>query len=296
MKDWFLATGKGQNSPQLYIREFGSGLDTLIMLHGGWGGEHSDFLEAVRSLESQYHFIFYDQRGSLRSPCPDSLITFANHIEDVERLRRELKLSNVRLVGHSMGAVLAAAYASHYPQHVRQLILLAPAYLKYPTPKEDEQLQQQAYTALQPFINRPEVAQELTKYGLTGNTTDLSSKEATSQSRINLAKRMLYDIRKWPLMMGGGALYKERVFGLTEASYPKSGWDYVHEFTIQTYAVSILVGDHDFLDFGNLLLKKWLAGSTRIRLSIIEDAGHFLWIDQPDEFAKQLARHLSATK
>lgn len=296
LKDWFLSTGKEGYSPQLYVREFGSGQDTLILLHGGWGGEHGDFLEAVRPLEGRYHFILYDQRGSLRSPCPDSLITFSNHIEDVERLRSELKLSKVHLVGHSMGAVLASAYATKYPQRIKQLTLLAPAYLKYPTPKADEQLQRQGYTALQPFIDRVEVAQELTKYGLTGNTADLSSREATSKSRIDLAKRMLYDVRKWPLMMGGGALYKERVFGLTEASYPKSGWDYIHEFTIQAYPVSILVGDHDFLDFGNLLLKKWVTPTNRIRLSIIEGAGHIIWLDQPGEFTKQLVRHLSGAK
>lgn len=296
LKDWFLTTGDGKGSPQLYVREFGSGQDTIVMLHGGWGGEHGDFLEAVRPLEARYHFIFYDQRGSLRSPCPDSLITFTYHTDDFERLRSELKLAKVHLVGHSMGAVLACAYATKYPQRIKKLTLIAPAYLKYPTPKEEIRLQQQGYTALKPFLNRPEVTHELIKYGLTGNIIDLSSREATSQARINLARRMLYDVSKWSLMMGGGALYRDRVFGLTEASYPKSGWDYVQEFIDQTYAVGIIVGDHDFLDFGNLLIKKWVSDSKRIRLSIIENAGHIIWLDQPKEFTKQLVRHLSDKK
>jgi pimeloyl-ACP methyl ester carboxylesterase len=296
LKDWFLATGDWQNSPQLYIREFGIGQDTIIMLHGGWGGDHSDFLEAVRPLEEHYHFIFYDQRGSLRSPFPDSLITFAHHIEDLELLRKELKLEKISIIGHSMGAVLASAYATKYPRRVRQLALLAPAYLKYPPSKEDEELQQKGFNAGKAFINRHEVAQELNKYELNEDPPNLSSREQTSKFRINFAKRMLFDVGKWPLMMGGRALYKDRVFQLTENSYPKSGWDYIQEFKKQSYPVSIIVGDHDFLDFDNLLLKKWLIGSTRIKLSIIEKAGHVLWLDQPEKFANELVIHLSNQK
>jgi pimeloyl-ACP methyl ester carboxylesterase len=296
LRDWFLSTGDWQNSPQLYVREFGSGPDTIIMLHGGWGGDHSDFLEAVRPLEDRYHFIFYDQRGSLRSSFPDSMITFAHHIEDLELLRKELKLEKISIVGHSMGAVLASAYAAKYPRRVRQLALLAPAYLKYPTPKEDEQLQQKGFNASTAFMNRSEVALELKKYGLNEEILDLSSREQTSKFRINFAKRMLFDVGKWPLIMGGRALYKDRVFQLTENSYPKSGWDYIEEFKNQSYPVSIIVGDHDFLDFDNLLLKKWLTSSTRVKLSVIENAGHILWLDQPEKFANELVSHLSNRK
>jgi len=40
-KDWFLSTGNWQFDPQLYVCEFGSGKDTVVMLHGGWGGDYS---------------------------------------------------------------------------------------------------------------------------------------------------------------------------------------------------------------------------------------------------------------
>ena len=46
--------------------EFGTGKDTVLVLHGGFGAEHSYMLTALRPLEKQYHFVLYDQRGSLR--------------------------------------------------------------------------------------------------------------------------------------------------------------------------------------------------------------------------------------
>lgn len=293
VKDWFLSTGNWQQDPQLYIREFGTGKDTLLMLHGGWGGDHAGFLDAVADLAKEFHFIFYDQRGSLRSPFPDSLITFDQHIEDVERLRKEIGLEKLNIVGHSMGAVLASAYAAKYPGHIRRLILLAPAGLKNPLPEDERKLADQGFADLQPFLNRPEVTRELDKYNLNRTNPALSSKEETIKFRINLYKRMVYDISKWTDMMGGRSLYKANVFELTAKTYPKDGWDYVKDFKMQSYPVSIIVGDHDFLDFGNRLGKKWVSEVPRIKLFIIKNAGHLLWFDNQKEFTKQL---LSAGK
>jgi hypothetical protein len=66
MQDWFLSTGDWHKDPQLCVREFGYGSETIVMLHGGWGAEHSGLVEAVKDLEQYYRFVFYDQRGSLR--------------------------------------------------------------------------------------------------------------------------------------------------------------------------------------------------------------------------------------
>jgi pimeloyl-ACP methyl ester carboxylesterase len=290
--DWFLSTGNWQNDPQLYVREFGRGSDPVIMLHGGWGAEHSGLLEAVRTLEDRYRFIFYDQRGSLRSPSPDSLITFDRHIEDLELLRKELQQDTLTLVGHSMGAILASAYASKYPLRIKQLILLAPPHLRNPLPDADRVLLDQQSASLETFLNRREVAQELNRYGLDRTDRPLTSQEETAKFRINLYKRMLYDVSHWPRLTGGRALYKGHVAELTSKTYPPSGWDYIQEFTRRTYPVGIIVGDHDFLDFGNGLTKKWTRHIPHIELTIVKNAGHLLWVDQADVLAAELSRHL----
>jgi proline iminopeptidase len=288
LAEWFLSTGNWESDPQLYVAEFGNGRETIVMVHGGWGGEHSGLINAVRGLEDQYHFIFYDQRGSLRSPCPDSLVTFNNHIEDLEMLRKELNLDKFTIIGHSMGAVLASAYATKYPQRIKSLILLAPARLKFPLPEEDKGLQHLGWEASQAFLNRAEVNQERDKYGLDRESLPLSSREETAKYRINLAKMMLYDITKWSLMTDGRAMFKSHLFPIVEATYPRSGWDYIQEFKKQEYQVSIMVGDHDFLDFKNHLIKKYANEVPRIKLSVIKNAGHLIWLDQPGIFKKKL--------
>lgn len=288
LKDWFLSTGNWEKDPQLYVYEFGTGRDTVIMLHGGWGGEHSGLVDAVRDLKDQYHFVFYDQRGSLRSPFPDSLVSFANHIDDLELLRKEMQLDKMIIVGHSMGSVLASAYATKYPDHIRHLVLLAPARLKYPIPEEDDRLLQQVSDAKNDFINRQETTRELQRYNLTRQSPALSSREETMRHRINMSKLMLYDVTKWTLMNDGKAIFKAHLFPLVESTYPKEGWNYIAEFKKRNYAVNIIIGDHDFLDFGSLLMKKYVAEVPRTKLGVIKNAGHVLWIDQPAEFTREL--------
>jgi pimeloyl-ACP methyl ester carboxylesterase len=293
--DWFLSTGNWQADPQLYVREFGEGPELVVILHGGWGAEHGGLLEAVKDLKARYRFVMYDQRGSLRSPAPDASITFDRHVEDLELLRKELQVETLNLAGHSMGAVLASAYASKYPQRIKRLTLLAPAYLKNPLPDEDKPIRDAQEAKLGAFLNRPEVTQELDRHGLNRTEPPLTSMEETAKFRINLYKRMLYDIRNWRKLMGGRALYKSHVNELTTKTYPASGWNYVRDFKRHGYPVGVIVGDHDFLDFGNHVMKKWIDGESRIKLSVIERAGHLPWIDQPERFAAELRRHLDGT-
>lgn len=103
---------------------------------------------------------------------------------------------------------------------------------------------------------------------------------------------MLYDITKWSLLDDGRAFFKSHLFPLIEATYPPSGWDYIQEFKKQSYPVSIIIGDHDFLDFGNHLIKEYVSEVPRIKLNIIENAGHIVWIDQPDVFTKKFRKQL----
>jgi proline iminopeptidase len=250
----------------------------------------------VRALEGRFRFIFYDQRGSLRSPAPDATITFDRHIEDLELLRKELHLDTVTIVAHSMGAILASAYASKYPFRIKQLVLLAPAQLRNPFPDADKALLDQQNKSFDTFLNRREVTQELDRYALNRTDATPTSQEETAKFRINLYKRMLYDITRWPLLTGGRAMYRGHVGELTSKTYPPSGWNYIDEFKRQAYPIGIIVGDHDFIDFGNGIIKKWTQGIPQIELTIVEKAGHLLWIDQPDALARELSRHLERRK
>ena len=84
-----------------YALEFGSAHapgDTVVVLHGGFGAEHSYLIAPLLPLADRYRFVLYDQRGSLRSAVPagaDSLISLDAMVEDLEALRRQLGLERL---------------------------------------------------------------------------------------------------------------------------------------------------------------------------------------------------------
>jgi hypothetical protein len=62
-----------------FVVEIGPNDDTAptwLVLHGGFGAEHSYLIEVVLPHSGQHRFILYDQRGSLRSPAPEQGVTF----------------------------------------------------------------------------------------------------------------------------------------------------------------------------------------------------------------------------
>jgi proline iminopeptidase len=112
------------NNAQIYYKAMGQG-EPIIVVHGGPGFDHIHMLP-FGELASDYKVIFYDQRatGNSTGSVDSNSITVDNFVEDLEGLRKALKLGNINVIGHSWGAALAAFYGIKYPQNLKTLILL----------------------------------------------------------------------------------------------------------------------------------------------------------------------------
>lgn len=108
----------------------------LIVLHGGPGGHNYNFERTIGPLlEKHVTIIYYEQRGCGRSKASKdtSAYTLSILIDDLEELRKALKIGKINLLGFSFGAELAARYTVAYPNHVEKLILSSPAELSTST-------------------------------------------------------------------------------------------------------------------------------------------------------------------
>ncbi|HSP07613.1 MAG TPA: proline iminopeptidase-family hydrolase, partial [Acidobacteriota bacterium] len=117
------------NGALIYYMELGQG-NPLVILHGGPGASHQYFLPYLLPLARNNRVIFIDERGSGKSERLEdvSQYTVENMVEDVEAVRRALKLGKIDLLGHSYGGVLAQAYALKYQQNLNHLILCSTFY------------------------------------------------------------------------------------------------------------------------------------------------------------------------
>src|SRR6202020_1463583 len=83
---------------RIYYKTLGLGVP-LLLLHGGPGADHSDFLPALQPLARHCQLVLIDERGSGRS----------------ERLKDPK--------GYTLSRMLAQAYAVRHPKRILGLVL-----------------------------------------------------------------------------------------------------------------------------------------------------------------------------
>lgn len=105
----------------LHHVEFGAG-PRVVFLHG-LGATHRYWLPHLGSAPAARRIALIDLLGFGDSPKP----WFRHNIDrHLERLHAVIGTEcNQTLVGHSLGAALALAYAARYPEHVGKLVLLS---------------------------------------------------------------------------------------------------------------------------------------------------------------------------
>ena len=97
----------------------------VVMLHG-FSDAALSWNRLPVALEPEFDMVLVDARGHGYSASPDEGYAVENHIADVLALIDQLKLDRPALIGHSMGAVVAAALAAAEPKRVRGLVLEEP--------------------------------------------------------------------------------------------------------------------------------------------------------------------------
>src|SRR5215218_3757767 len=114
---------------RVWYESMGSGSRTLLLLHGGPGGNSEDLRPLMELAARDFLVVRYDQLGSWRSDHPDdpALWQVPRFVEEVERVRQSLDLGQVHLLGQSWGAILGLEYALHHQQHLRSLTLASGA-------------------------------------------------------------------------------------------------------------------------------------------------------------------------
>lgn len=113
---------------RIYCKSLGRG-PPLLLLHGGPGADHTDFLPHLVPLAKRHRLILIDQRGSGRSErlADPSGYTLDGMVEDIEAVRKAFRARKLDVLGHSFGGILAQAYAIRHPGAVRRLILAGTA-------------------------------------------------------------------------------------------------------------------------------------------------------------------------
>jgi len=99
-----------KNGEKLYYEDIGQGAETVIMLHG-WTSSHYVYVRPAELLKDRARCIIYDHRGHYGSKNANSESpTIETLASDLNELIHGLSLSDVTLLGWSMGAAVVMNY------------------------------------------------------------------------------------------------------------------------------------------------------------------------------------------
>ncbi len=97
----------------------------VVLLHGlALGNMASWYSRFALPLARHRQVLLYDQRGHGESSCSRDGYDLATQVDDLEHVLAHYGIARVALAGHSMGALIALAFACRHPERVERLCLL----------------------------------------------------------------------------------------------------------------------------------------------------------------------------
>lgn len=127
-------TAVGSKPRYLYVKQLGDGEHPLVFVHG-LSATHEFFRPLIDAagFAKTHKLYLYDFEGHGLSPVDSaSEPSLQLHVEDLFGIFQKFGLKKATIVAHSMGCLIAEAFATQYASLVDKMVLLGP--LPYPLP------------------------------------------------------------------------------------------------------------------------------------------------------------------
>ncbi|HWP44808.1 MAG TPA: alpha/beta hydrolase [Blastocatellia bacterium] len=111
---------------RIYFEVAGEGHPLVFV--SGWAMSSECWRPAAELLESRFRCLTYDSRGIARSqPVPvDARFGVEDLVEDLHALIQTTGSYDATIIGHEIGALVAALCARRHPQDVSSLVIVSP--------------------------------------------------------------------------------------------------------------------------------------------------------------------------
>lgn len=267
---------EGDGGVRLFFRVAGSGAKTIVFLHGGPGlGMADGGYDFERLAQHGFRYITFDQRSAGRSDgVPNEQLTYRAYAAEIDAVRKHFGLERLNLAAISHGTSMVLSYNHFYPGRLQAAALIA-------VPGATPELVQQRNAAVSAFVG-PELAarRKAARDDLVA-TTDPARARADCEVVFNFTQyvtspdhlaRARGDVCDLPLPN------VKRIFAIKETGgLPDERAALLERLTVP---VLVLDGGHSNVPLDSARYNA--AHAPHAKLVIIPDAGHQLWLDQPE--------------
>ena len=265
----------------IYCKSLGQG-PPLLLLHGGPGADHTDFLPHLLPLAKRRRLILIDQRGSGRSErlADPSGYTLDGMIEDIEAVRKAFRLRKMDVLGHSFGGILAQAYAIRHPSAVRHLILAGTAASARTINADFRRMRAATSAAVRAKLATFEAK------GIFGKNGSYVPGYAALCSRVYapyMYQRGVYPIKPSEYVTGWAVL---REMWVRQSDFKVEGnlrgFDFTRQLRGMKVPTLVVVGDRDMVSLRSA--KNLSASLHNGRLHVMSRCGHMMFVDDGPAF------------
>ncbi|MDN6320267.1 MAG: alpha/beta hydrolase [Marinobacter sp.] len=237
--------------------------DTIVLIHG-FGANKDNWTRIARELTDDFNIYAIDLPGHGQSSKPLDLgYTLQEQTNHVARILSALNISEMHLMGNSMGGGITALYAATYPEQVKTAVLFDPAGIL-------------------------EYENEMVDMVLAGDNPLIPSKPGDFERLMDFALEEKPFV-PWPIMgvMEEQALANQEVNEVIFDAIKEAGFESYFRNTVKHIKAPVLIvwGKEDrILDYRNgEAFRKAIPGS---QLEILPGIGHAPMIETPEESAR----------
>ena len=259
----------------------------LLLCVPGGPGRAAVYLEDLGGLTASRTLVRLDNRGTGMSevPADPASLRFDRMAEDLEALREHLGLEQADVLGHSAGTLLAQVWASRHPDRVRSLVLVTPV------------------AALQRGVRADAVRIRASRSGEPWYPDAAEAEAALADASPGERQQLLRAVRPFYY-----ARWDERAQAHAASADRQSNRRAEDGFRMSAEDVDVEAVERDLREVAApvLVVGGAVDGATGVdavhevaasfpaaRTVVLEDCGHFPWVDQPAPFSTAVADYLA---
>ena len=273
---------------KLTYRKLGHG--PVVVCHPGGPGFSSAYFGDLAALWEQYTLIMLNPRGTGGSgrPADKRAYQIDDYVTDVEELRVHLGLERMLLLGHSHGGIVAQAYAAKFPGRVHALVL-ASTLARFAAEQETvmrEEMEKRSGQAWYQDAMQALEQEQAAKFETDEELAELTFRELPLYfAHFGPAEAGYLDTLKSDTVNANALkLFNSEIFNT---------FDLRSALPNITAKTLVITGDEDFI-CGPPCSDAISAGIQGARKVIVGDAGHMLFIEQPQAFHDEVADFLAS--
>lgn len=270
---------------KLHYKTFGTG-KPLLIINGGPGMNSEGFVAIAEEISRfGYQTIIYDQRGTgkstLETTNPET-VTMDLMVQDIESLRKHLKINTWIILGHSFGGIMEVYYASKHPETIDKLIFSSSGgvnmkFTSYVSSRLQDNLTKTERDSLSFYQRKVD----------NGDNSIVTLKKRTSF----LANAYVFDKSKASIIAARLTQTKFEINALVFEDLRKIDFDCANKFKNFNKPVLVLQGKNDIITTETA--KEIANAFPNSKLVLMDNCGHYGWLDAKEVYITAIKSFLN---